>query len=325
MNGKNDLNKRVPLTRRASLALESVLVFPLVLMIMLAFVAMIRGEQNALILSHALNQTGKEIALLLPLADIVEKVADPEKYIKKWIPNKTLAGIALDGLSDVAATVLVSPFVLNRVDTWAEEISRAQHREPPACAKRLAIDIDNGSRSVWLVLSFQKTTPLGHWMDTVRARIPIWNASLFREPGETENENNSDGIWELSNFERGIVFRKKFGGHLPQFYPVIAAWNGSEAVSIKSMDLTAPSYSEPILAERRLNRCISELASFEGAGGEGPAPGSIRRRRLILIIPDNDIPWKSRPLLESWRTSAAQQGVVLDIRTCGTSHAHENG
>jgi hypothetical protein len=46
-------------------------------------------------------------------------------------------------------------------------------------------------------------------------------------------------------------------------------------------------------------------------------------RRLILVIPNNEIPWKSQALLDSWVALAAQKGVVLDIRECGTSHVHD--
>ena len=118
----------------------------------------------------------------------------------------------------------------------------------------------------------------------IRSRVPVWNAFQSKQEGGGD-DGEADGIWELTNFERGQAFRKIFGGHLPHFYPVIACWNGSEAVSIKSMDLTAPSWSSPAAAERRVNQLVNSLAAFEGIGGEGPAPGQIISRRLILIIP----------------------------------------
>ncbi len=310
----------MPVERRASLSLEAVLVFPLVLMLLLVFTIAIEGEQDAMILSHALDQTAKEISLLLPVADLLEKVDEPETLVRKWIPNDLLARVALDGMTDVAATVLASPFILSRVDTWATEIAKGRNRKKPMGERRLAVDVDDGNKSVWLILSLRKNAPTGEYRDVIRSRVPIWNAGFLKR--SEDGEENSDGIWELSNFERGNVFRRMFGGHLPVFYPVIAAWDGSEATSIKSMDWTAPSYSSPIQVERRINRFVSDLASFEGAGGEGPEPGTIRRRRLILVIPDNEISWKTEILLANWRSAASLQGVTLDIRECGTSHAH---
>ncbi len=307
--------------RRASLSLETAIVFPLVLMMMLIFMVAIQGEQDAMILSHALDQTAKEIALLLPAADLLDKVADPETLVRSWIPNDLLARMALEGITDVAATVLASPFVLDRVDTWAAEISKGRNRPKPMGERRLIIDVDHGNRTIWLILLLKKDSPTGEYEDVIRSRVPIWIAGLFNVNENGEGENRS-GIWELSNFERGVEFRRLFGGHLPVFYPVIAAWDGTEATSIKSMDWTAPSYASSLQVEKRIARFVSELAVFEGTGGEGPAPGSIRRRRLILIIPDNDISWKSHALLDRWRAAAAQKGVVLDIREYGTSHMH---
>ncbi|NMB28897.1 MAG: hypothetical protein GX991_02410 [Clostridiaceae bacterium] len=307
---------------QASLSLETAIVFPLVLIIVLMFSIAVQGEQDAMILSHALDQTAKEIALLLPVADLLERVADPEMLVKQWIPNDLLAHVALDGMTDIAATVLVSPFILSRVDTWATEIAEGRNRQKPMGERRLAVDVDNENKTVWLILSLKKDTPTGQYYDVIRSRIPIWNAGLFSS-NEHSGEESYDGIWELSNFERGQKFRKLFGGHLPLFYPVIASWDGTEATSIKSMDWTAPSYSSPVHVEKRIDRLVSDLASFEGAGGEGPEPGSILYRRLILVIPKNEIPWKSQALLDRWVASAAQMGVVLDIRECGTSHVHD--
>jgi hypothetical protein len=312
---------RPAVKHQASLSLETAIVFPLVLIIVLMFSIAVQGEQDAMILSHALDQTAKEIALLLPVADLLERVADPEMLVKQWIPNDLLAHVALDGMTDIAATVLVSPFILSRVDTWAMEIAEGRNRQKPMGERRLAVDVDNENKTVWLILSLKKDTPTGQYYDVIRSRIPIWNAGLFSS-NEHSGEESYDGIWELSNFERGQKFRKLFGGHLPLFYPVIASWDGTEATSIKSMDWTAPSYSSPVHVEKRIDRLVSDLASFEGAGGEGPEPGSILYRRLILVIPKNEIPWKSQALLDRWVASAAQKGVVLDIRECGTSHVH---
>ncbi len=316
----NKKDETRPVERRASLSLEAALVFPLVLILLLVFVVAIEGEQDAMILSLALDQTAKEISLLLPVADILERVVSPEKLVQKWIPNDLLARVALDGMTDVAATVFASPFILSRVDTWATDIAKGRNRKKPMGERRLVVDIDDKNKSVWLILILRKDSPTGEYHDVIRSRVPLWNAALFKE---SENgEENRDGIWELSNFERGNVFRRMFGGHLPPFYPVIASWDGFEATSIKSMDWTAPSYSSSVQVERRIERFISDLAAFEGVGGEGPEPGSIRRRRLILVIPDNEVPWKSEALLENWRSAALRRGVVLDIRECGTSHAH---
>lgn len=303
------------------LSLEAALVLPFVLILMLAFLGAVQGVQDAMILSHALDQTSREIALLLPLADLLDNLADPLARIREIIADETLAGLALDGLSDLAATVLASPFILQRLDHWVQATAYSQGRRAPAGARRLAVDFDKDRQSIWLCLSFEQRGLLSREWIAIRSRVPVWNSHSFAEAGE-EDGGEGDGIWELTNFERGQAFRRIFGGHLPQFYPVIAAWNGSEALSIKSMDLTAPSWSSPAAAERRVMQLVESLAAFEGAGGEGPMPGQIGSRRLILVIPGNTIDWKTQQLLQQWRLSAQVAGVILDIREYGISHAY---
>jgi len=307
---------------RGMLSLEAALVFPFLLILVLVFLGAVHGVQDAMIISHALDQTSREIALLLPLADLLENYADPVSRIKEIIPDETLAGLALDGLSDVAATVLASPFILQRLDLWVQATAHSQGRKPPGGARRLAVDFDEDRKTIWLCLSFEQTTLLTREWTEIRSRVPVWNAFQSKQEGGGD-DGEADGIWELTNFERGQAFRKIFGGHLPHFYPVIACWNGSEAVSIKSMDLTAPSWSSPAAAERRVNQLVNSLAAFEGIGGEGPAPGQIISRRLILIIPGNQITWKTPQLLLQWTMQAELAGVKLDIREYGISHAHQ--
>ncbi|NLA95360.1 MAG: hypothetical protein GX838_00735 [Clostridiaceae bacterium] len=304
------------------LSLEAALVFPFVLVIVLFFLGAIHGVQDAMILSHALDQTSREIALLLPLADLFESFADPVSRIKEIIPDETLADLALDGLSDVAATVLASPFILQRLDRWAQATAHSQGRKPPAGARRLAVDFDNDRQTIWLCLSFEQTTLLTREWTEIKSRVPVWNTFQAEQAGGGD-DSERDGIWELTNFERGQTFRRIFGGHLPHFYPVIACWNGFEAVSIKSMDLTAPSWSSPAAADRRINQLVDSLAAFEGIGGEGPAPGQVMSRRLILVIPDNQIVWKTPQLLRQWIRQAQLADVTLDIREYGTSHAYQ--
>ena len=305
----------------AILSFEAALVFPLILMLIFTFIGGIQGEQDAMILSHALDQTAREAALLLPLADLLEKYVDPKSFIEEVIPDTTLAGIALDGLADIGATVLASPFLLERVDRWARATAQSQGGKAPIGARRLAIDVDGSSQTIWLCLSFEQTTLFTRGWTEVKSRIPIWNAHLFKEE-EDESQQDRDGIWLLPNFERGQAIRKIFGGHLPQFYPVIASWDGRQAVSIKSMDLTAPSWSSPSAVSQRISKLVQDLAVFEGAGGEGPQAGQIRSKKLILVIPDNEIGWKTQGLVNQWVRDARNQGVTLEVREYGTSHAH---
>lgn len=307
---------------KALLSLEAVLIFPLVLLLLFTFLGAIQGEHDAMILTHALDQTAREVALLLPLADLAEQYLDPASWIRELVPDEFLAGVALDGLADMAATTLASPFLLRRLDVWAKATAESRQVRQPSGARRMVVDFDEDRKSIWLCLSFERSNLFVSDWCQIRARVPVWNTHSFTQTGEG-TDPSQDPIWSLSNFERGLAFRKMFGGHLPQFYPVIAAWNGHEALAVKSMDWTAPTWSSPAAVEGRIDGFVSDLANFEGAGGEGPSPGEIGARRLILVIPGNEIAWKTEALLGEWRRKAGRAGVTLDIREYGISRVHQ--
>jgi hypothetical protein len=308
---------------KGTISLEAVLSFPLILMVIFIFISAIHMEQDAIILSHALDQTAHEVALLMPLTDLAEQYIDPKEWIEKVIPDKTLADIAYEGLSDVAATVLGSPFLLARLDTWARATAVSQQRMPPQGKRKMAVDIDHKRQAIWLCLSYENDSIFSDDWRQIRSRVPLWNAHLFEKKGSEDDEEDQDTIWSMPNFDRGLEIRRIFGGNLPATYPVLAGWNGHEALAIKSMDWTAPSWSTASAVKSRVNQFVNNLAACEGSGDGGPSPGEIQSKRLVLVIPDNEVAWKSEGLLASWKAEALLKGVTLDIREYGTSHAYE--
>ncbi len=115
---------------KGTISLEAVLSFPLILMVIFIFISAIHMEQDAIILSRP-GPDGARVALLMPLTDLAEQYIDPKEWIEKVIPDKALADIACEGLSDVAATVLGSPYNPARLDTWARATALSQQRMPP--------------------------------------------------------------------------------------------------------------------------------------------------------------------------------------------------
>ena len=67
MTHKEDKEK---VKAKGTISLEAVLRFPLILMGIFIFISAIHMEQDAIILSHAVDQTAHEVALLMPLSDL---------------------------------------------------------------------------------------------------------------------------------------------------------------------------------------------------------------------------------------------------------------
>ena len=114
---------------------------------------------------------------------------------------------------------------------------------------------------------------------------------------------------------------------MPFSYPVIAGWNNGTATSIKSVDLTAPTYESDEEIVDKISRHIDELAGFSGT--EAPwgqdkisiDESDISSRELIVIIPENT-PEDRRCVLEECISVAEEKGIVLIIETFGVSEKY---
>jgi hypothetical protein len=98
--------------------------------------------------------------------------------------------------------------------------------------------------------------------------------------------------WERGWAQRGIDLELwRLGGtrKLPSNTPVIDNFPSNVALSIKSIDLNAPSYRDPLILSHRINRYVDKLADFESLnwGGVRIAPNEIRGRVLDIIVPKN--------------------------------------
>lgn len=117
--------------------------------------------------------------------------------------------------------------------------------------------------------------------------------------------------WSAPWWERGISVHQLLGENLPPNFPVIDRFVNGLATSIKSLDLTAPTYQNVVALTSRVQGYLVELAEFSGAAWI--QSGAIRARELLLAIPPGaatEAQWRA---LEAMRQVAAQLDVVLTI------------
>jgi hypothetical protein len=99
--------------------------------------------------------------------------------------------------------------------------------------------------------------------------------------------------WERGPAQRGIDLELwRLGGtrKYPSNTPTIDHFSEEgAAISIKSIDLNAPSYRDPLSLSRRIDRYVDKLVDFESLnwGGVRIAPNDIRGRVLDIIVPKN--------------------------------------
>ncbi len=93
-------------------------------------------------------------------------------------------------------------------------------------------------------------------------------ATIEEEQEADEAVSEGVSIWTLRADERGFAAEKEFGGNLPYGFPVIDAFENEVVTSIKSIDVTAPSYQEGNTLLNTLKGYIRKLSSFQsGARG----------------------------------------------------------
>ena len=141
------------------------------------------------------------------------------------------------------------------------------------------------------------------------------------EDGQSEEGGGGEGdtIWSLGNFERGQKIRELFGGNLPTMFPVISGFTDGEALLVKSLDATAATYQDPRALKNKITGYINSIAAYEGQ--ERPfgdrkttiSPESITSRRLVLVIPTNELPEGLEAVIEACVDDARSRGVEMQV------------
>ncbi len=125
-------------------------------------------------------------------------------------------------------------------------------------------------------------------------------------------------IWKLNPFDRGIAVENVLGRTpgLVQNFPMIDRWYNGVASSIKSLDLTAPSYQNIVVLTSKVQGYVNSLANWRGTtwGGVIVNKADIIGRELILAIPPGGSP-NQLLALQQLQQSALVQGVSLILVT----------
>jgi len=179
----------------------------------------------------------------------------------------------------------------------------------------------SNNNDIELVVSYKLDLPLpvkifGDFEIVQRATVRAWTGGDNPVP---DSPGSGYDIWALDNFTRGRKFREIFGANLPFNFPVISSFENGTAVMIKSMNLSARSYSENENIEKRVMEFIHEMANYEGQeepwgkSGISIRKEEIMKRQIILIIPDIELSNEKQQLLEECRLRASAAGIELRI------------
>jgi filamentous hemagglutinin len=120
-------------------------------------------------------------------------------------------------------------------------------------------------------------------------------------------------VWDLSPFARGQSIEQTLGANLPQNFPVIDKfnWDTGVATSIKSIDLTAPSYQNMSTLSSTLNGYVNSVAGFSGQNWAGISinANQITGLQLQLAIPEGTASAAQQAMINATATRAQGLGV----------------
>ena len=162
-----------------------------------------------------------------------------------------------------------------------------------------------------------------------RLIVPYWGGLGLEVLNSEDGADSevSDEIWSESSFARGRYFRDYAGANLAFNFPVIARFENGNAYSIKSIDLTAPSYSNLDYLGFHIDNLADQLSQFYGVENWGKDNinihrTDIRNKILYVIVPENSSQAHLNVLNKKKREWQAQN-IEITIEKTGRSKKYE--
>jgi hypothetical protein len=117
--------------------------------------------------------------------------------------------------------------------------------------------------------------------------------------------------WNLPWSQRGLVIEDWLGRNLPRNFPGIDRFVNGMATSIKSLDLTAPTYQNLGALASKVQGYINALANFQGA--RLITPHMITGRELLLAVPTGSGTPAQWGILRALQQAATNLDVILNV------------
>lgn len=332
--------------KKGSMSLEAALIFPLVLLLAFFIISQILAVITEIKITGALDKTASEFALLCPAVSMLrepvdashldeklqEATQDVDTLVDLMIPEEELDALVSCVLGDAASTAIIGPFVMCRMIYWLDQshIDFGFDNGFSLCQVPEHLDLFLDWRierqQLWICVTWKTHALFGMRSHTLHQVVPLWIGS---EKEEDDPGKLSDSVWMLDNFSRGKAIRTWFGGDLPHDFPVIAEFSDGTATSIKSLDVTAPTYSSREAFSRKVTSCIDQLSGFSGARYEKNgasihiSENEICQRQLVLVIPENGTRTWLEQELANLGVHAQNKGVFFHVVRSGTSERFE--
>ena len=320
---------------RGSLSLEAALVLPPLLVLLLCFVLVVQSVGAERVLRAAAEQCAAEMEAVLAATELMESldVAEQlglERYqsfvvrqLLKLIPRAQRDQLVASAMGQFGADSL-----LQRTAQLASQSALRRH-VPPRLLRTLSlnVELDSWHRELQLNFHYDLAFPFFRVARSMQVPVALWQSGApFKFKGvkpASDEKEKGDSLWSLGNLQRGRAFQTRYGANLPANYPCLSSVEDGRLVSIRSIDLTAPSYRDPTQLAEVVERELAALAQFDASrlvrdGHLSDEQAAGVSRELSLIIPDNS-PDHAVAILRQRAVQALADGIDLVIHRDGHS------
>ncbi len=215
--------------------------------------------------------------------------------VKEFIDNKAQDTALLGYVLDVDVPGIIS----------TEEFENVKN----GSVNNLMIFCENWGEEIKLNASYTYVSLIGNFKVSMKSYFTKWNSDTIE---------NGESVWLLPPVERGKVIESIFGGGLPEFFPVIDAFDeiSGHAASIVSADTTLDIYASGMELKNMIKQKADELALFEfGEYDETVITGKdIDSRELILIIPENPLNENQQLAINECYKYVSEISIILSVK-----------
>lgn len=315
--------------KRGSVALEMAVTAPIFILAMIFILHLVLCIRSEILLLQAVDQVTSEMAVAAP---ILSQSMDPDFgalgqnlfLLSEGTESqgRTMGGIrsvleAFDmSEEDVFGTFLLGTSVRDRILSYFYSYDDGTYPMHSIADVSVLLDFENEEKRINMTVFYVRKTLFGPEKREINSHIPLFSPLLLSGPANGEGEHDNSTVWDLGNFQRGGELGKKFGANLPHSYPVIASWDGGTVTSIKSIDLTAPTYQSREGIEKKISEHLRDISDFSGTDRPWGKEGihirgeDIKQKKLLLIIPENTSGESLKVLLDMEK-EAAGMGIAL--------------
>lgn len=292
--------------KRGAISLEIAIAAPVVMIILLSFIWQISAIRNEMVYRSIIIKESEKAALmgisleLLGMNSTVNDLSLEYGEISEILLDKTYQSVLNKNIEAHYRT-----FLANK-----RNFTHILKPEYAFTEREMTDDV------IYFTSVYSLHTPFGAQSKAFTIPLRTWyRGDLSGKIRKIVNGN----VWKMDNFERGKFLRVRFGGNLPLGFPVLSGFSNGNALVIKSMDLTKPTWIDPLQVRMQLLSEVSELVKFRGTdnpwGKNSINIGydDIMQRIFKLIIPENTEQVRYAPVFEELSGFCSMNQVEFEI------------